>query len=244
MLRGEPCAKLACFRQPCGILSAMRILVVEDDAVLAEATSVGLARAGFSVDRAPDGEQAQRWLAAEHFDLVLIDIGLPGIDGLTLLQQLRRSGNAVPVLMLTARDALADRVGAFDRGADDYVIKPFDLPELVVRCRALIRRAHGANNDQIALGALQLDVAGHRALVKGVEVRLAKREWAVLECLALNVGRVVSKERLQQAVCSYDDELSLQAIEVYVSRLRTKLADAVRITLARGLGYRLDELIS
>jgi DNA-binding response OmpR family regulator len=161
-----------------------------------------------------------------------------------LLQRMRRAGAALPVLILTARDALADRVSALDLGADDYLVKPFELPELVARCRALIRRSRSATSADLTIGSLRLELGAHRVEVDGVAINLTRREWAVLECLALNVGRVVAKERLLQAIASWDEEIGANAIEVYVSRLRTKLGGATPIRTVRGLGYRLDDSAS
>lgn len=219
----------------------MRILVVEDDALVADAIRRGLGEAGYAVDHVDSAERATTALGAESFDLAVVDIGLPGADGLTLLQRMRRGGAAVPVLILTARDALADRVSALDLGADDYLVKPFALPELVARSRALIRRSRSAASAELVIGTLRLDLAARRAEVDGMPVNLTRREWAVLECLALNIGRVVAKDRLLQAIANWDEEIGANAIEVYVSRLRTKLGGAAPIRTVRGLGYRLDD---
>ena len=219
----------------------MRILVVEDDALVADAIRRGLGEAGYAVDHVDSAERAGTALGTESFDLAVVDIGLPGADGLTLLQRMRRGGTAVPVLILTARDALADRVSALDLGADDYLVKPFALPELVARSRALIRRSRSAASAELVIGALRLDLAARRAEVDGTAVSLTRREWAVLECLALNIGRVVAKDRLLQAIANWDEDIGANAIEVYVSRLRTKLGGAAPIRTVRGLGYRLDD---
>jgi len=219
----------------------VRILVVEDDALVADAIRRGLGEAGYAVDHVDSAERAGTALGAESFDLAVVDIGLPGADGLALLQRMRRGGSAVPVLILTARDALADRVSALDLGADDYLVKPFALPELVARSRALIRRSRSAASAELVIGALRLDLAARRAEVDGTAVSLTRREWAVLECLALNIGRVVAKDRLLQAIANWDEDIGANAIEVYVSRLRTKLGGAAPIRTVRGLGYRLDD---
>ena len=219
----------------------MRILVVEDDALVADAIRRGLGEAGYAVDHVDSAERAGTALGTESFDLAVVDIGLPGADGLTLLQRMRRGGTAVPVLILTARDALADRVSGLDLGADDYLVKPFALPELVARSRALIRRSRSAASAELVIGALRLDLAARRAEVDGTAVSLTRREWAVLECLALNIGRVVAKDRLLQAIANWDEDIGANAIEVYVSRLRTKLGSAAPIRTVRGLGYRLDD---
>jgi DNA-binding response OmpR family regulator len=219
----------------------VRVLVVEDDALVADAIRRGLGEAGYAVDHVDSAERAGTALGAESFDLAVVDIGLPGADGLALLQRMRRSGTAVPVLILTARDALADRVNALDLGADDYLVKPFALPELVARSRALIRRSRSAASAELVIGTLRLDLAARRAEVDGGAVSLTRREWAVLECLALNIGRVVAKDRLLQAIANWDEDIGANAIEVYVSRLRTKLGGAAPIRTVRGLGYRLDD---
>jgi len=219
----------------------MRILVVEDDALVADAIGRGLEKAGYAVDRVESAERAATALEAEAFDLAVVDIGLPGADGLALLQRMRRGGVALPVLILTARDGLADRVSALDLGADDYLVKPFALPELVARCRALIRRSRSSTSAQLAIGDLLLDFSARRVEAAGKEVGLTRREWAVLECLALNVGRVVAKDKLLQAIANWDADIGANAIEVYVSRLRNKLGANVPIRTVRGLGYRLDE---
>lgn len=219
----------------------MRILVVEDDALVADAIRRGLGEAGYAVDHVESAERAGTALSSESFDLAVVDIGLPGADGLVLLQRMRRAGTAVPVLILTARDALADRVNALDLGADDYLVKPFALPELVARCRALIRRSRSAASAELVIGELHLDLAARRVEVEGKSVSLTRREWAVLECLSLNIGRVVAKDRLLQAIANWDEDIGANAIEVYVSRLRTKLGGSAPIRTVRGLGYRLDD---
>jgi DNA-binding response OmpR family regulator len=220
----------------------MRILVVEDDALVADALCRGLGEAGFAVDHVASAERAEAALGAENFDLAVVDIGLPGADGLTLVRRLRAAGRIVPILILTARDGLADRVDALDLGADDYLVKPFVLPEVAARCRALIRRLRSAVSAQLAIGGLALDLAGRVARVGGETLDLTRREWSILECLALQAGHVVAKERLLQAIASWDEEISHNAIEVYVSRLRAKLGGAAAIRTVRGLGYRLDDL--
>jgi DNA-binding response OmpR family regulator len=219
----------------------MRILVVEDDALVADAMLRGLTQSGFAVDRVSSAELAEAAMQQEHFDLLLIDLGLPGIDGFELLRRVRRSGNGLPVLIVTARDGLADRVNALDIGGDDYLVKPFAVPELAARCRALIRRSKTAGNPQLTIGELHLNLPRREARVADHAVDLTPREWAVLECLALHAGQVVRKERLQQAVSSWSDDITTNAVEVYISRLRGKLGEAVLIRTARGLGYRLDE---
>ncbi len=219
----------------------MRILVVEDNELVAEAIARGLTMAGFAVDRAPNAERAASALSCEHFDLAVLDIGLPDSDGLSLLRRLRSHGKTLPVMILTARDTLATRVEALDLGADDFLMKPFEQAELAARCRALIRRANLSTSGQLSLGRIRIDINGRQLQLDGTLVELTGREWLVMECLALNAGRVVSKERLQQAIVGWDQALTPNALEVYVSRLRAKLGDAATIRAVRGLGYRLDE---
>lgn len=219
----------------------MRILLVEDNDLVADAIASGLGLAGFAVDRSPSAEQAASALAAEHFDLAVVDIGLPGEDGLTFVRRLRGQGATLPVLILTARETVALRVEALDLGADDFLMKPFEQAELAARCRALIRRANLQTNGQLNFGRVRIDVAGRQLHIDEQPVELTGREWLVLECLALSAGRVVSKERLQQTISRWDQAMTPNAVEVYVSRVRAKLADAAQIRTVRGLGYRLDE---
>lgn len=218
----------------------MRILVVEDNDLVADAITRGLEMAGFAVDRASSAERASMALESEHFDLAVLDIGLPGIDGLSLLRRLRSDGKALPVMVLTARDTLTTKVEALDLGADDFLMKPFEQAELAARCRALIRRANLSASGQLSLGRIRIDVSGRQLQIDNEPVELTGREWLILECLTLSTGRVVSKERLQQAIVTWDQALTPNAVEVYVSRLRSKLGDAVTIRAVRGLGYRLE----
>jgi DNA-binding response OmpR family regulator len=219
----------------------MRLLIIEDDALVADGMRRGLSHAGFAVDHVASAELADAALARETFDLILVDLGLPGADGFDLVRRLRRSGNSVPVLIVTARDALADRVNALDLGADDYLVKPFALAELAARCRALIRRSKSTGAPELNIGPLRLDLTSCEAHVRTRTVDLTRREWAVLECLALHSGQVVAKDRLQQAISSWEAGITTNAVEVYISRLRGKLGDEVSIRTVRGLGYRLDE---
>jgi two-component system, OmpR family, response regulator len=219
----------------------MRVLVVEDDHVVGDAVQHALSLDGFAVDHVDSAERAKAALQTESFDLAIVDIGLPREDGLQLVKDWRRRGRNVPVLMLTARDGLSDRVNALDLGADDYLTKPFQVAELLARCRALVRRANGAASSTLLFGSLKLDLAHKEASQADAPLDLTRREWSILECLVLNAGRVVSKEKLMNAVASWNEEISPNAVEVYVSRLRAKLGDAVVIRVIRGLGYRLDE---
>jgi DNA-binding response OmpR family regulator len=219
----------------------VRLLVVEDDDIVADAISRGLGAAQFSVHRVTSAEAAQAAISAEAFDLAVIDVGLPGSDGLTLVRRLRSAGSALPTLVLTARCTLADKVKALDIGADDFLSKPFEPAELAARCRALVRRATGSVNGIIRLQRLRVDLNGRRLHIDELEVELTAREWSVLECLVRRVGQIVAKERVQQALAQPGEDISANAVEVHVSRLRAKLGDAAVIRTLRGLGYRLEE---
>ncbi|HLW25615.1 MAG TPA: response regulator transcription factor [Steroidobacteraceae bacterium] len=219
----------------------MRVLVVEDDDIVADAIARGLSAAQFSVLRVTSAEAAQAAIAAEEFDLAVIDVGLPGIDGLTLVRRLRNAGRTLPTLMLTARCTLADKVKALDIGADDFLSKPFEPAELAARCRALTRRSSGALNGLIRLNRMSVDLHGRRLLIDEAEVELTAREWLLLECLVRRTGQIVSKDRVQQALASPEQDVTANAVEVHISRLRAKLGDAAVIRTLRGLGYRLEE---
>ena len=219
----------------------MRILVVEDDQLVGDAVRRALTLAGYAVDHVSTAESAKAALHAEGFDLAIVDIGLPGQDGLELVRDLRRRGRNLPLLMLTARDGVSDRVSALDLGADDYLTKPFQVAELLARCRALVRRANGVASTRLTFGGLTLDLARKEVANGDVPLDLTRREWSILECLVLNAGHVVSKERLLSAIASWSEELTPNAVEVYVSRLRAKLGEAAVIRVIRGLGYRLDD---
>jgi DNA-binding response OmpR family regulator len=219
----------------------MRLLLVEDDALVADAIVRGLSQAGFAVSHAQSAELARVAVQTEHFDLAIVDIGLPGADGLMFVKGLRGAGKAIPILVLTARYALRDKVHAFEVGADDFLMKPFEQAELAARCRALVRRAGMVPNGLLRLGRASIDLNGHQLTIDSKPIELTRSEWIVLESLAHSTGRVVTKERLQQDLASNDQELSNNAIETQVSRLRAKLGDAAVIRTVRGLGYRLDE---
>lgn len=219
----------------------MRLLVVEDDDIVADAITRGLTAAQYAVHRVNSAEAAQSAMADEEFALAVIDVGLPGADGLTLVRRLRSSGKTLPTLILTARCTLNDKVKALDLGADDFLSKPFEPAELAARCRALMRRSSGALDGIIVLNRLSVDLNGKRLSIDGAEVELTAREWLLLECLVRRMGQVVPKERIQQAVASPEQDVTQNAIEVHISRLRAKLGDAALIRSLRGLGYRLEE---
>ncbi len=220
----------------------MRILVVEDDPVLRDGLCRSLRHAGYAIDAAEDGKLADELLSVHAFDLVVLDLGLPGIDGLEVLRRLRRRASTVPVLILTARDAVEDRVAGLDFGADDYMVKPFELAEFEARVRALVRRAQSATTARISHGALTLDTAARRAFVGDVALDLSAREVALLEALLLSTGRVVSKDQLADRLYGVSDEVGPNAIEVFVHRLRRKIEPAgVAIRTIRGLGYLVEK---
>jgi DNA-binding response OmpR family regulator len=219
----------------------MRLLVVEDDDIVADAIERGLSAEKFSVHRVSSAEAARAAIDAEEFALAVVDVGLPGADGLTFVRRLRSAGIALPTLVLTARCTLSDKVKALDIGADDFLSKPFEPAELAARCRALVRRAGGVLEGVVKLNRLSADLTGRRLCIDAAEVDLTAREWLVLECLIRRVGQIVRKDRVQQALGGADQDITPNAVEVHVSRLRAKLGDAVLIRSLRGLGYRLEE---
>ncbi|MCX7945762.1 MAG: response regulator transcription factor [Hydrogenophilus sp.] len=218
----------------------MRLLIVEDDAVIADALTRALKRAGYAVDCVGDGLTADAALAATAYDLIILDLALPKLPGITLLERLRARGNATPVLILTAQDAIEQRVAGLDAGADDYLTKPFDLRELEARVRALTRRGAAAP-PRVTIGPLTYDLTARRAHLHGIPLDLSARELALLEYLILRPGRLVSKEQLLEHLCGWQEAVSLNAIEVYLHRLRKKLeGSGVIIRTVRGLGYCLE----
>ncbi|MBI3376709.1 MAG: response regulator transcription factor [Betaproteobacteria bacterium] len=221
---------------------AARLLVVEDDEQVGSGLVTGLSQEGFSVLRVANGEDALGACSSSDYDLVLLDIGLPGIDGFEVLRRLRAARRMMPVMMLTARDAIDDRVRGLDLGADDYMTKPFALPELAARARALIRRVATRAAPRLVHGPLTLDLAGRRAFIQGAAIELAAREWEVLILLLERVEKVVSKDAFINALIGFEHEITPNAIEVYISRLRSKLdAAGIRIRTVRGFGYMLEE---
>lgn len=219
----------------------MRILVVEDDKALRHSLEASLHEAGFEASCINSGEQALQLERAEVFDAAILDIGLPDIDGFEVLRTLRRRGSSTPVLMLTARDALGDRVAGLDLGADDYLVKPFAPSELVARLRAIVRRRQGQAAGAVVVGTLFCDWRTGRALVNDRDLALRPREWAALRVLASRPGQVVDRDLLAAEVFPQDEAPSLNALEIHVGRLRRKLQpDGPAVTNIRGRGYRLD----
>lgn len=223
--------------------AAMHILLAEDDPALAESTARALRSQGWLVDHTPRGEPVPASVKADPYDLLILDIGLLGIDGFETLRRLRAQGSDLPVLVLTARDAIEDRVQGLEMGADDYLVKPFALAELIARVKVLTRRHQARQGSVLAMGALRMDLQARRAWIGEAPLELSAREWAVLEYLLGRVGHVVGKEQILQAISGWDDTLSENAVEVYVSRLRPKIEPAgLRIRAVRGFGYLVEEL--
>jgi DNA-binding response OmpR family regulator len=216
----------------------MRILLAEDDRLLGDGLRAGLRQQGFQVDWVRDGEAAERELRASPYAAAVLDLGLPRLDGFEVLARARAAGCTVPVLVLTARDAVPDRIRGLDGGADDYVVKPVDLFELGARLRALVRRAHGQPQDQLAWRDLRLDPAARRVTQAGAEVTLSAREFDLLALLLRQAGRVLSREQLEDQLYAWGQEVESNAIEVHVHHLRRKLGAGV-IETVRGVGYRM-----
>jgi two-component system, OmpR family, response regulator len=221
----------------------LRILIVEDDEVLSDGLCHSMRHSGHAVDCVGNGKDALHILQGELYDLVVLDLGLPKLDGFSVLRQLRAHNQNVPVIILTARDGVDDRVKGLDLGADDYMTKPFSLPELEARVRALLRRGQCGANPHISYGPLAYDSVGHRVTLNGERLELTSREIGVLEILLTRAGRVVSKEQLIEHLYSYAEEVSSNAIEVYIHRVRKKIESAgVTIRTIRGLGYLMDKI--
>lgn len=216
----------------------MKILLVEDDRLLGDGIHTGLAQAGFAVDWAQDGRAGETALLSQTYDAAILDLGLPRLSGLELLRNTRAAKNPVPILILTARDTVADRIAGLDAGADDYLTKPFDLGEMQARLRALVRRANSQVAAVITLGALQLDSAAHRVSWAGKPVGLSAREFSILQQLLLNAGRVLSKAALEEKLYGWGDEIESNAIEVFIHHLRRKLSPEL-IRTVRGVGYMI-----
>jgi two-component system, OmpR family, response regulator QseB len=214
----------------------MRVLIVEDDEMIAQGLQTALRRGGFAVDWMRDGKNAAAALLASSFDVVLLDLGLPHRDGIDVLRELRRRGDATPVIILTARDEIQHRVAGLDAGADDYIVKPFDLDEMMARMRSVLRRAAGRGDPHIQHGDLRLDPVTRTVQLGGQPVSVSAHEYAVLEALLQRPGAVLSRSQLEDRLYGWDDQIGSNAVEVYVHGLRRKLgSDAIR-TL-RGVGY-------
>ncbi|WP_036251491.1 response regulator [Methylobacter sp. BBA5.1] len=219
----------------------MNILLIEDDAVLADGLMHTLSANGYSVTSATKGSYAEQLLDSQGFDLIVLDLCLPDIDGLQLLRRFRQHKIALPILILTARDGISDRIEGIEQGADDYMTKPFELREFEARVRALIRRCYGGFSNDIVIGRLALDTQSHQVLADGQPIQLSAREYGVLEILLIQAGKVVSKDRIAQRLSADGEALADNAIEVYIHRVRKRIEsyDAV-IRTVRGLGYLLE----
>ena len=217
----------------------MRILLAEDDSLLGDGLRAGLRQLGFQVDWVRDGEAAERELRAQAYEAAVLDLGLPRKDGLDVLADIRRSGILTPVLVLTARDAVPDRIRGLDVGADDYVVKPVDLHELAARLRALVRRAHGQPQECLSAQDVVLDPASRTVRQAGELVTLSTREFDLLQAFMLGADRVLSREQLEQQLYSWGQEVESNAIEVHIHNLRRKLGPAL-IHTVRGVGYMLQ----
>lgn len=219
----------------------MRILLVEDDELLGDGAQTGLLQTGYSVDWVKDGLAAKYALESETFDIIVLDLGLPKLNGLELLRHARSQGIVTPVIILTAREAVGDKVKGLDAGADDYIIKPFDLDELCARIRALLRRRTNRAQPTISYANLELDPASHVVKRDGVLVSLPRREFALLHKLLENAGQVLSRDQLMQSLYSWDEEVDSNTLEVHVHNLRKKL-DANYIRTIRGVGYMVEKI--
>jgi two-component system response regulator QseB len=216
----------------------MRLLLVEDDSMIGAAAQQGLRHEGHTVDWVRDGREGEAAVASGAYDLVLLDLGLPRRDGLSILRAWRSRGETVPVLIITARDAVADRIAGLDAGADDYLVKPFDLDELSARVRAVLRRRSGRTDSTMRIGELEVDSAARRVKWKGREVTLSAREYALLEALADRPGAYLTRTQLEERLYGWQDEIASNAVEVHIHALRRKL-DPALIRNVRGLGYTL-----
>lgn len=216
----------------------MKLLLAEDDPMIGASVEQGMRRAGFVVDWCRDGKAAELALETGAYSLLMLDLGLPKQDGLELLRKLRRAGSDIPVLIVTARDAVGDRVAGLNLGADDYLIKPFDLDELEARARALIRRRAGRTLPVMSLGVLVLDPVSHEATLRGQRLSLSQREFTLLEVLMEQPNKVYSREDLEERMYGWDEEISSNAIEVHIHNLRRKLGKNW-IRNVRGVGYKI-----
>lgn len=218
----------------------LRLLIVEDDLILKDGLERAFNKAGYAVDVISDGDAADQLLGYQAYDVIVLDCGLPKLNGFEVLKRLRARGNKTPVLILTALEDTQNRVKGLDLGADDYLTKPFDLEELEARIRALIRRGVSGGSANISFGDLMFDTSHRQCFVKGVALALSAREIALLELLMLKAGKVVSKNKILEHLCNWDDEISENAVEVIVSRLRKKLNEFnIEVRTVRGLGYLL-----
>ncbi|MCR9191160.1 MAG: response regulator [Gammaproteobacteria bacterium] len=219
----------------------MRLLLVEDDELLGDAVKTGLTQFGYIVDWVKNGEIARTVVQTESFDLIILDLGLPKVSGITLLHTIRQSNDKTPIIILTARESIDDRIKGLDAGADDYITKPFDLDELGARVRALTRRSLGRADAIIHYGNLTIDPAAHTVCLDGQSINVPRREFALLQKLVESSGHVLSREQLMQSMYSWDEEVDSNALEVHIHNLRKKL-NAHFIRTIRGVGYLVDKI--
>lgn len=218
----------------------MRLLLVEDDELLGDAVKAGLTQFGYVVDWLRDGEAAKAAIKSESFELIILDLGLPKLSGLAFLQYMRQEGNATPVIILTARETVNDRIKGLDSGADDYMTKPFDMNELSARVRALVRRSQGRADSTLQYRNITLDPAAHSVYVDELMVNVPRREFALLQKLLENSGQVLSREQLMQSIYGWDEDVDSNALEVHIHNLRKKL-NANFIRTIRGVGYMVEK---
>jgi DNA-binding response OmpR family regulator len=217
----------------------MRILLVEDDELLGDGLAAGLRHCGYNVDWLRDGETARTALATDDYAALVLDLGLPRLDGMAVLRGLRAEGNAIPVLILTARDTTWDKVGGLDSGADDYLVKPVDLDELAARLRALTRRGSGTRAPLLKFRDVELDPAARRVRVRGETAEVSAKEFAILEMLMRHVGKVISRAQLESALYGWGEGVESNVVEVHIHHLRRKIgADLIRTV--RGVGYLME----
>ena len=219
----------------------MRLLLIEDDTLLGDGIQAGLTQANYAVDWVTDGEAGEHGLRVENYDALILDLTLPKKDGLNILKSLRARGDMIPVLILTARDTIDDKVIGLDSGADDYLVKPFDLDELNARLRALLRRQSGRATPHIEYGNLHFDPVAHTLTQEGKSVTLSQREFAILQVLLENVGKILSRTRLEDSLYGWDDLIESNAVEVHIHHLRKKLGKEL-IHTVRGIGYMIPKL--
>ncbi|QEE23262.1 response regulator [Rhodanobacter glycinis] len=221
----------------------MRLLIAEDDPAIAAGISATLRQSGHAVDHVADGKSADEALRGTPYDLLILDLGLPALDGSEVLERVRKRGSTLPILVITAREGLRERVRVLDLGADDYLVKPFALAEFEARVRALLRRYAAQGAPELTLGRLRMDLPGHRAWVGDTPLELTAREFGLLEALAARPDRVTSRAQLTEALCSWDEELTDNGLDIALYRLRRKLADSgTQVRTIRGLGYLLEEV--
>lgn len=218
----------------------MRLLLVEDDELLGDAVKAGLTQFGYIVDWLKDGETARAAIKSESFELIILDLGLPKLSGLAFLQSIRNDGNVTPVIILTARETVGDRIKGLDSGADDYMTKPFDMNELSARVRALVRRSQGRADSVLQYRNVTLDPAAHSVYVDDVMVNVPRREFSLLQKLLENSGQVLSREQLMQSIYGWDEDVDSNALEVHIHNLRKKL-NANFIRTIRGVGYMVEK---